>query len=109
MEPGRHFQLDAAPLDHVQAVVERCSFFVGNDTGLRHMAVAAGIPTVTVFGQPRAANWTPPDDARHESLEHDPGCKSDCKFPECHRECLSGVSVDAVWEAVRSMVSLARR
>jgi ADP-heptose:LPS heptosyltransferase len=32
------------------AVLEQVSVFVGNDSGLGHLAAAAGTPTVTVFG-----------------------------------------------------------
>lgn len=91
------------PLDQVQALLERCCLFVGNDTGLRHMAVAAGVPSVAVFGQPRSCNWTPPDDLRHRSVESDPGCKLACTFPDCGRECLLDVSVDDVWKVVEGV------
>ncbi|WP_413206297.1 glycosyltransferase family 9 protein [Rhodospirillum sp. A1_3_36] len=33
-----------------QAVLERCALFVGNDSGLMHMAAASGIPTLGLFG-----------------------------------------------------------
>lgn len=32
------------------AVLARCAIFVGNDSGLGHMAAAVGTPTVTLFG-----------------------------------------------------------
>jgi ADP-heptose:LPS heptosyltransferase len=32
------------------ACLERCSLYVGNDSGLMHMAAAAGIPTLGLFG-----------------------------------------------------------
>jgi len=93
------------PLPRVQALLERCALFVGNDTGLRHMAVAAGLPTVAIFGQPRAVNWTPPDDPRHRSLDIDPDCKRHCTFPQCGRECLTGISVEAVLQAVDGVLA----
>lgn len=34
----------------VAACLKRCTAFVGNDSGLMHMAAATGIPTVGVFG-----------------------------------------------------------
>jgi ADP-heptose:LPS heptosyltransferase len=33
--------------------------FVGNDSGLMHMAAAAGIPTVGLFGPSRPENYRP--------------------------------------------------
>lgn len=32
------------------ACLERCEFYLGNDSGLMHMAAAAGIPTLGLFG-----------------------------------------------------------
>lgn len=38
------------------AVLSRCDFYVGNDSGLMHAAAAAGVPTVGVFG-PSYPHW----------------------------------------------------
>jgi heptosyltransferase-3 len=34
----------------VAAVLRRCVLFIGNDTGLMHLAAAAGVPTLGLFG-----------------------------------------------------------
>lgn len=47
---------------------ESCAFYFGNDNGIRHVAIIAGLPTVTVFGRPNPATWTPPSDSRHRTL-----------------------------------------
>ncbi|MSO89379.1 MAG: glycosyltransferase family 9 protein [Rhodospirillaceae bacterium] len=41
------------------ACLARCAFFVGNDSGLMHMAAAAGIPTLGLFGPSRAEHYAP--------------------------------------------------
>lgn len=41
------------------AVFERCRFFVGNDSGLMHIAAAAGVPTLGLFGPSREALYGP--------------------------------------------------
>jgi heptosyltransferase-3 len=41
------------------AVLRRCAFFIGNDTGLMHIAAAAGTPTLGLFGPSPAAQYSP--------------------------------------------------
>jgi ADP-heptose:LPS heptosyltransferase len=41
------------------AVLRRCSLFIGNDTGLMHMAAAAGAPTLGLFGPSPSAKYAP--------------------------------------------------
>ncbi len=83
-------------LGQTSALLEKAWLHVGNDNGPRHFAIAVNTPTVAVFGRPRVVSWTPPDSGKHLALEHDPGCKSQCRFPDCGLECLHGVSVAAV-------------
>jgi ADP-heptose:LPS heptosyltransferase len=49
----------AADLPTVFACLRRCALFVGNDSGLMHMAAAAGIPTVGLFGPSRPEHYAP--------------------------------------------------
>jgi len=41
------------------AVLKRCSLFVGNDSALMHIAAAAGLPTIGLFGPSRERNYAP--------------------------------------------------
>ncbi len=47
------------PLATVGACLRRASFYVGNDSGLMHMAAAAGIPTLGLFGPSREEHYGP--------------------------------------------------
>jgi heptosyltransferase-3 len=42
--------IGAIDLGTVPAVLKRCAFYVGNDSGLMHIAAAAGLPTLGLFG-----------------------------------------------------------
>ena len=41
------------------AVLERCDLFIGNDSGLMHIAAAAGIATLGLFGPSRDEHYAP--------------------------------------------------
>jgi ADP-heptose:LPS heptosyltransferase len=43
----------------VSACLERCSLYVGNDSGLMHLAAASGIPTLGLFGPSRETLYGP--------------------------------------------------
>ena len=80
---------DPPNLAQTRALFEQVILHIGNDNGPRHFAVAADIPTVAIFGRPLAMNWTPPNQNRHLSFEFDPGCKTQCDYPNCQLECLN--------------------
>jgi heptosyltransferase-3 len=41
------------------ACLRRCTLFIGNDSGLMHMAAAAGAPTLGLFGPSRDEHYAP--------------------------------------------------
>jgi heptosyltransferase III len=41
------------------AALKRCALFIGNDSGLMHLAAAAGIPTLGLFGPTAASRYAP--------------------------------------------------
>ncbi|GBQ39333.1 glycosyltransferase family 9 protein [Komagataeibacter europaeus] len=43
----------------VAALLGRCTLFIGNDSGLMHLAAACGIPTLGLFGRSRASEYAP--------------------------------------------------
>lgn len=60
LPPGRRIDLvGAGDLPCVGACLRRCTFFIGNDSGLMHMAAAAGLPTLGLFGPSRPEHYAP--------------------------------------------------
>jgi heptosyltransferase-3 len=76
-----------ATLLGVYACLKRAHLFVGNDSGLMHMAAAASIPTFGLFGPTPHAIYQPYGAAAHVVVA--PGGK------------LDALSVDAVAESIR--------
>ena len=48
-----------ATLDRIVALLGRCRAYLGNDSGITHLAALTGTPTVAVFGPTDARVWRP--------------------------------------------------
>lgn len=75
-------------LPGVAAALRRCALFVGNDSGLMHLAAAAGTPTLGLFGPSRAEEYAPA--GRCTGFVQAPGPSGTAP--------IAGVSVDAATE-----------
>ncbi|HEY7727396.1 MAG TPA: glycosyltransferase family 9 protein [Candidatus Eisenbacteria bacterium] len=89
------------------ALVACASLFVGNDSGPKHVAVALGVPTVTVFGPTHPDTWHPPA-GPHRVVEAAGLACLHCNANVCplsgqaHMRCMLDVTVEAVTEAARA-------
>jgi heptosyltransferase-3 len=82
------------------ALMESARFYLGNDTGVMHLAAAVGLPCVAIFS---ARNWPgiwEPYGNQHKILRFDVPC-SGCHLAVCNQklECLKGISVEQVYQA----------
>jgi len=81
----RMFQmLTHAPLLEVVQHLQQCRCYLGNDSGITHLAAMLGVPTVAIFGPTDPAIWRPV--GPFVKVLHEPG--------------LENVSVDAVFKAL---------
>lgn len=55
----RFTQVDNQRLPILGAVFTRCAFYIGHDTGVSHLAAAAGIPCLLMFGPTDPDIWAP--------------------------------------------------
>jgi ADP-heptose:LPS heptosyltransferase len=89
-------------LAHLGAIFERVSLHVGNDNGPKHIAVACGAPTFTIFGTQDPISWTYPDYNRHSWLDPGKYC-AECREKR-HRKnsrCIELIPLDDVWNEIR--------
>ena len=99
-------ELVVGTLPLVAAVLARCALYLGNDSGVTHLAAAVGAPVVAVFGPTDPAVWGP----RGERVRVVAGAapcapctpeeRRDCR----ERSCLSAVTVEMVVDAPQELV-----
>jgi heptosyltransferase III len=88
----------------LRAILEKCILYVGNDGGNKHVAVCAGIPTVTVFGSVRWQNWTPPGSAADHVINKDMDCYERCRHcrdMRCFKELTAGELIAKLKEVLK--------
>jgi ADP-heptose:LPS heptosyltransferase len=99
------------PLLSIKETAELCSralCWVGNSSGLSHVAVAAGCKTIEIHGPTNPIPWTHPDLDKHRSVTRMTGCLG-CEGAVCklqRRECLEDLSPDAVLRQVEELLKL---
>ena len=87
------------------AFMGNCKFYVGNDTGTLHMAVAAGLKCVGIYSAHNYPQCWYPYGNGHIVLKHELPC-SGCLKTRCPLErpaCIEDITVDEVETAVRRM------
>jgi ADP-heptose:LPS heptosyltransferase len=92
-------------LVQLASVMEGCRLFIGNDSGISHMAVALGLPTLAIFGPTDHRVWSPRGE-KVEVVRRGIPC-SPCaeeRFFLCKDfECLNRIEVGDVLKGLRSM------
>ncbi len=78
-------------LGEIAALLIRCCLYLGNDSGMAHLAAALGVATVTVFGPSSIRQWAPR--GRHVTVVSRKVECSPCSLSvmkNCtHRQCLT--------------------
>ena len=89
------------------ALLESSALFVSNDSGLKHIAVAVGTPTVTVFGPTNPTTWNPMS-PKHRAVSADVGCLR-CDKNTCDAmDCMKNLSAERVFAVVEEVLEWAR-
>lgn len=92
-------------LDQVSSHLCAVGGFIGNDSGITHLAAFLGLPTVAVFGPSDPARWAPIGPAVRiirSDMECAP-CFEENKTPCDIMECLNNISPERVWATFRQL------
>lgn len=90
------------------AVIGRSALLVSGDSGILHIAVGLGIPTVSLFGPGRAKKWAPRN-GYHTVINKELPCSPCTTFgytPKCPEDarCMADIAVDEVKGAVLAVL-----
>jgi ADP-heptose:LPS heptosyltransferase len=61
-------------LPEITALAAKAKIFVGNDSGIAHIAGAVNTPSVVIFGSSNVAHWRPWTDAPNEAVTENMPC-----------------------------------
>ncbi len=92
--PGAIDLVGTLTLPEVAACMRRCRLFIGNDSGLMHIAAASGTPTLGLFGRSRADEYAPAGPRTGVAVAPGPAGETPMEF----------LSVQAVLTAAQSLL-----
>lgn len=114
-------------LEELAGMLAEAQAFLGVDSAPAHLAAALGVPSVVLFGPTAACNWGPwvatpsrtpypeaggPQAAGPHLVLQQPWVCSGCGMPGClftrRSDCLEGLGVGEVVEAVQQRIALGR-
>jgi len=73
--PAPVVAFDNLSLPEVTALAARSRLFIGNDSGIAHIAAAADIPCVVIFGSSNVAHWRPWTSNQNEVVHEELPCQ----------------------------------
>jgi len=100
--------LDDLSLPEITALASKAKLFVGNDSGIAHIAAAVKTPSVVIFGSSNRNHWRPWTDAPNEIVFEEFPCQP-CPGYECKEfgkpKCILSVKPESVFEAIERVLS----
>ena len=101
-------------LPEITALASKARIFIGNDSGIAHIAAAMKVPTVVVFGSSNRDHWrpwVPGSDVPHEIVFEEFHCQP-CPGHECKEfgdaPCIRNIAPEKVFAAIDRVLAASR-
>lgn len=99
----------ATSLVETAAIIKKSALLLSGDSGLLHIAVALGVPTVSLFGSGRYKKWAPQGE-QHVVINKELPCSPCTTFgttPPCPNDnkCMREIAVEEVANAVTMLLT----
>lgn len=92
-------------LPQITALASKAHVFVGNDSGIAHVAAAVNTPSVVIFGSSNIAHWRPWTDAPNEIVSSRPPGVELGHLQFDKRSYIQSISVENVTSAIERVLS----
>lgn len=105
MPPYIQLAPETKNLEQAFALLSRANILIAPCGGMKHMALAAGVPTVTLYTFSRAESWTPHNQPLHIAVKTTVPC-SPCFCHECPKnlECMQDITPQKVFKEVQKIL-----
>lgn len=99
---------DDLTLSEITALASRAKVFIGNDSGMAHIAAAVQTPSVVIFGSSNRTHWHPWTDAPYEVVYTPFDCQP-CPGYKCEvfgdAPCIRNITVKNVTAAIKRLIT----
>ncbi len=98
---------DDLTLPEITAFASRAKIFVGNDSGIAHIAAAVETPSVVIFGSSNINHWRPRTNAPNQIVYAEKACNhltGEIRKGSENPTCIRCVEVGAVCEAIERVL-----
>ncbi len=98
---------DDLTLPEITALASRAKIFVGNDSGIAHIAAAVATPSVVIFGSSNINHWRPRTNAPNQIVYAEKACNhltGEIRKGSENPTCIRCVEVGAVCEAIERVL-----
>jgi lipopolysaccharide heptosyltransferase II len=98
---------DNLSLPQITKLASQAKFFIGNDSGIAHIAAAVETPSIVIFGSSNIHHWSPWTNAPHEIVYEKFDCQP-CAGYVCEKfdepKCILSISVESVTGAIERVI-----
>jgi ADP-heptose:LPS heptosyltransferase len=97
--------MNTPPLKTLAGILSQCAGYLGNDSGVSHLAAALGLPSVVLFGPTDPFLWGPRGRSVHllfSSRSCSP-CSEESRRTCPDKDCLMDISVEQVLETISAV------
>ena len=105
------YLVSGTTMKETASLIEKCTLFVSNDSGVMHTSAALGVPCVTIFG-PTNPKWVHPYEVEHVVVRKGLPCSPcfyysvkplKCRFKDYR--CITQLTVDEVYAAAAKLLA----